>query len=92
MSSNLLKNRVLCALSLITVVLKHAQQAVNIAYYVGPFLELNDIAVRSAKKHIIIKGKDVVPYASTVAFKHPSTRRIKTYSLVHNNVNMVEKY
>ena len=44
-----------------------------------PFLELNDIAVRSAKKHIIIKGKDVVPYASTVAFQHPSTRRIQTY-------------
>ena len=25
-----------------------------------PFLELNDVAVRSAKKHIIVKGKDVV--------------------------------
>ena len=25
-----------------------------------PFLELNDIAIRSAKKHIIIKGKDVL--------------------------------
>ena len=44
-----------------------------------PFLEFNDIAIRSAKKHIIIKGKDVVPYASTPTSKHPTTRRIQTY-------------
>ena len=27
-----------------------------------PFLELNDIAVRPAKKHIIIKGREIVSY------------------------------
>ena len=29
-----------------------------------PFLELNDIGVRSAKKQIIIKGRDIIPYDS----------------------------
>ena len=27
-----------------------------------PFLDVNDIAIRSAKKHIIIQGRDIVPY------------------------------
>ena len=27
-----------------------------------PFLDTNDIAVRSSKKHIIIRGRDIVPY------------------------------
>ena len=27
-----------------------------------PFLEVNDIAVRPFKKHIIIRGRDIVPY------------------------------
>ena len=44
-----------------------------------PFLEYNDIAIRSAKKQIIIKGKDIVPYSSTSTTGHPSTRRIQTY-------------
>ena len=44
-----------------------------------PFLELNDVAVHLAKNHISITGKDVVPYASTVAFEHRTTCRIQTY-------------
>ena len=43
------------------------------------FLEFNDIVIRSAKKHIIIKGIDVVPYASSSTSDHPTTRRIQTY-------------
>ena len=44
-----------------------------------PFLEYNDIVIHSAKKQIIIKGKDIVPYSSTSTTGHPSTRRIQTY-------------
>lgn len=44
-----------------------------------PFLEFNDIAIRSAKKHIIIKDKDVVPYACSPTTDHPSMRRIQTF-------------
>lgn len=44
-----------------------------------PFLEFNDNTIRSAKKHIIIKGGDVVPYASPSTSDHPTTRRIQTY-------------
>ena len=29
-----------------------------------PFLERNDIAIRPAKQQIIIKGREVIPYAS----------------------------
>ncbi len=29
-----------------------------------PFLDINDIAVRPSKKHIIIQGRDIVPYAN----------------------------
>ena len=32
-----------------------------------PFLELNDIGVRSAKKQIIIKGRDIIPYSSSLS-------------------------
>ena len=28
-----------------------------------PFLEANDIALRPARKQIIIKGKDIIPYS-----------------------------
>jgi hypothetical protein len=38
----------------------------EIGYIVAgePFLELNDIAIRSAKRIIIIQGKETIPYAS----------------------------
>ena len=42
-----------------------------------PFLEINDITVRPAKKRII-KGRDIVNYAST-SFGHPTIRRIQTF-------------
>ena len=43
-----------------------------------PFLEINDIAVRPAKKEIIIKGRDIVNYAST-SFGHPTMRHIQIF-------------
>ena len=42
-----------------------------------PFLEINDIGVRSAKKQIIIKGKDIIPYLSATSNSNKSaTRRV----------------
>ena len=44
-----------------------------------PFLEKHDIGVRSARKQIIVKGRDVISYAQHDSPSSPITRRIFTF-------------
>ena len=44
-----------------------------------PFLEKHDIGVRSARKQIIIKGRDVISYAQHDSLSSPITRHIFTF-------------
>ena len=43
-----------------------------------PFLEEHDIGVRSARKQIIIKGRDIIPYAQSKPSESASARRVFT--------------
>ena len=43
-----------------------------------PFLKKHDIGVRSVRKQIISKGRDIIPYAQSMPSESASTRRVFT--------------